>query len=173
MRTGGGMEFADLLLPAALGRAAATLGLPGLYWSRDYVEDGGLMSYSADLVELRRRVAAHVDTILKGAKPADLPTWLAKQDRVMSLRQAPPACGRSTRDGSSRSARRSAHRRGRWATGRPCTRRRGCSPPSPAAASRTEPDPRGHLARSARPRRRTHDTGARCRRGTRRCTPFR
>src|SRR5262245_44234439 len=31
------MEFADLLLPAALGRAAATLGLPGLYWSRDYV----------------------------------------------------------------------------------------------------------------------------------------
>jgi putative tryptophan/tyrosine transport system substrate-binding protein len=47
--------------------------LPGIYWSRDYVEAGGLMAYSADIDDLRRRVATHVDKILRGAIPADLP----------------------------------------------------------------------------------------------------
>ena len=70
-------------------RASATLGLPGMYWSRDYVEDGGLMSYSADLVELRRRVATYIDKILKGAKPADLPVEQpTKFELVINLRTA-------------------------------------------------------------------------------------
>jgi len=70
-------------------RAAAKLGLPGMYWSREYVEDGGLMSYSADLVELRRRVATYVDKILKGAKPADLPVEQpTKFELVINLRTA-------------------------------------------------------------------------------------
>lgn len=47
--------------------------LPGIYWDRSYVEAGGLMSYSADFKELRRRAAHYVDKILKGAKPGDLP----------------------------------------------------------------------------------------------------
>jgi putative ABC transport system substrate-binding protein len=47
--------------------------LPGIYWDRSYVEAGGLMSYSADFTELRRRAAHYVDKILKGAKPRDLP----------------------------------------------------------------------------------------------------
>ena len=47
--------------------------LPGIYWDRSYVEDGGLMTYSANPTELRRRAAHYVDRILKGAKPADLP----------------------------------------------------------------------------------------------------
>ena len=47
--------------------------LPGLYWTREYVEDGGLMTYSANRAELLRRAATYVDKILKGAKPADLP----------------------------------------------------------------------------------------------------
>jgi len=47
--------------------------MPGIYWDRSYVEAGGLISYSADLAELRRRTAHYVDKILKGAKPRDLP----------------------------------------------------------------------------------------------------
>jgi len=47
--------------------------LPAIYWAREYVDDGGLMTYSASVAELRRRAATYVDKILKGAKPADLP----------------------------------------------------------------------------------------------------
>ena len=47
--------------------------LPGMYATREYVDVGGLMSYSASTVDLRRRAAVFVDKILKGAKPADLP----------------------------------------------------------------------------------------------------
>jgi putative tryptophan/tyrosine transport system substrate-binding protein len=47
--------------------------LPSMYGSTDAVDDGGLMSYGADLADSYRRVAYFVDRILKGAKPADLP----------------------------------------------------------------------------------------------------
>ena len=47
--------------------------LPGIYWARDYVEEGGLMSYGASFDDVGRRAAYFVDRILKGAKPADLP----------------------------------------------------------------------------------------------------
>jgi len=47
--------------------------LPGIYWARDYVEPGGLMSYGASFDDVGRRAAYFVDRILKGAKPADLP----------------------------------------------------------------------------------------------------
>jgi len=47
--------------------------LPSVHTNKEYVEAGGLMSYSADLMESYQRVAYFVDRILKGAKPADLP----------------------------------------------------------------------------------------------------
>jgi putative ABC transport system substrate-binding protein len=47
--------------------------LPSLYYTRVFVDAGGLMSYGADLAESYRRVAYYVDRILKGTKPADLP----------------------------------------------------------------------------------------------------
>jgi putative tryptophan/tyrosine transport system substrate-binding protein len=47
--------------------------LPGIYWVRDFVEAGGLMSYGANFGEVGRRAAYFVDKILKGVKPADLP----------------------------------------------------------------------------------------------------
>ena len=47
--------------------------LPATYPFPEYVEAGGLMSYSANMVDLYRRAATYVDKILKGAKPADLP----------------------------------------------------------------------------------------------------
>jgi putative tryptophan/tyrosine transport system substrate-binding protein len=47
--------------------------LPAIYPQKEYVEDGGLMSYGVSIVDLYRRAATYVDKILKGAKPADLP----------------------------------------------------------------------------------------------------
>jgi putative ABC transport system substrate-binding protein len=47
--------------------------LPSMYERIDYVEAGGLMSYSSNDAENYRRAAYYVDKILKGAKPADLP----------------------------------------------------------------------------------------------------
>jgi putative ABC transport system substrate-binding protein len=52
---------------------AAKSRLPAMYELRQYVEAGGLSSYSVDLIENWRRAAVFVDKILKGAKPADLP----------------------------------------------------------------------------------------------------
>ena len=52
---------------------AAAHRLPVIYEYDLYVRDGGLMSYGPDLDESFARVAALVDRILKGAKPAELP----------------------------------------------------------------------------------------------------
>ena len=47
--------------------------LPAVYPVRDFVDDGGLMSYGPLWADLYRRAATYVDKILKGAKPSDLP----------------------------------------------------------------------------------------------------
>jgi putative ABC transport system substrate-binding protein len=68
---------------------AAKNRLPALYNSRVDVEAGGLMSYGFDALERQRRVAALVDKILKGAKPADLPVEQpTKFDLAINLKTA-------------------------------------------------------------------------------------
>lgn len=52
---------------------AATRRLPAIYESDNYVRDGGLMSYGADLSESLTRAAAMVDRIFKGTRPGDIP----------------------------------------------------------------------------------------------------
>jgi putative ABC transport system substrate-binding protein len=52
---------------------AAKSRLPAMYTQNEYVEAGGLMSYSPNYNEMYRRAATYVDKILKGAKPGDLP----------------------------------------------------------------------------------------------------
>ena len=55
-----------------VGHAARTR-LPAMYANREFVDDGGLMSYGAKFSANFRRAAAYVDKILKGAKPGELP----------------------------------------------------------------------------------------------------
>jgi putative tryptophan/tyrosine transport system substrate-binding protein len=52
---------------------AAKARLPAMYAVRQFVDHGGLMFYGASLAEMYRHAAVHVDRILKGAKPGDLP----------------------------------------------------------------------------------------------------
>jgi ABC-type uncharacterized transport system substrate-binding protein len=47
--------------------------LPAMYESREFIEDGGLISYGPNVPDLSRRAAAFVVKILNGAKPAELP----------------------------------------------------------------------------------------------------
>jgi putative ABC transport system substrate-binding protein len=52
---------------------AAARKIPAVYGYRDFVDQGGLMSYGPDRPDQYRRTAIYVDKILKGAKPSDLP----------------------------------------------------------------------------------------------------
>jgi putative tryptophan/tyrosine transport system substrate-binding protein len=61
---------------------AARHRLPTIYQWVEHVEDGGLMAYGASLRWATRRVAAYIDRIFKGAKPADLPV---EQATVLAL----------------------------------------------------------------------------------------
>ncbi|HSE88733.1 MAG TPA: ABC transporter substrate-binding protein [Candidatus Binatia bacterium] len=68
---------------------AAKYRLPAIYFQREFVDEGGLMYYGADYVDLFRRAAMYVDKILKGAKPADLPVQQAtKFEFVINLKAA-------------------------------------------------------------------------------------
>ncbi len=68
---------------------AAKYQLPAIYSQKEYVDEGGLMSYGADYDDLFRRAAVYVDKILKGAKPADLPVQQATQFQfVINLKAA-------------------------------------------------------------------------------------
>jgi putative ABC transport system substrate-binding protein len=74
---------------ARIAQLAAMLRLPAVYFFRESVEAGGLMSYGPSLHDLGRRAATYVDKILNGAKPADLPVEQPTRfDLVINLKAA-------------------------------------------------------------------------------------
>jgi putative ABC transport system substrate-binding protein len=70
--------------------SASTHRLPAMYSFRNfYMNEGGLISYGVDLVDIWRRAATYVDKILRGAKPADLPVEQpTKFELVINLKTA-------------------------------------------------------------------------------------
>jgi putative tryptophan/tyrosine transport system substrate-binding protein len=72
-----------------LAELAAKHRLPSTYHLKEFVEDGGLMSYAPDVADMSRRAAGYVDKILKGAKPGDLPVEQpTKFELVVNLKTA-------------------------------------------------------------------------------------
>ena len=84
--TQSGLAFLHRDLIIAL---AARHKLPAVYYERNFVAAGGLISYGPDFVEQHRQAATYVDRILKGAKPADLPVQApTKVELVINLKTA-------------------------------------------------------------------------------------
>jgi putative ABC transport system substrate-binding protein len=68
---------------------AARSGLPALYSQREFAADGGLVSYGPSLSEMFRGAATHVDKILRGARPGDIPVEQpTKFELVINLKTA-------------------------------------------------------------------------------------
>jgi putative tryptophan/tyrosine transport system substrate-binding protein len=92
-----GRADAVLVLPASIlfsqrtkiADLAAKRQLPAMYISREFVEDGGLISYGTSVPDLFRRAAIYADKILKGANPGDLPIEQpTKFELVINLKAA-------------------------------------------------------------------------------------
>jgi putative ABC transport system substrate-binding protein len=86
MTTGARSFFTERKQIVAL---AVKYRLPSIYYQKEFVDEGGLMSYGVDFDDLYRRAAVYVDKILKGAQPADLPVQQAtKFEFVINLKAA-------------------------------------------------------------------------------------
>lgn len=66
-------DFFTLANRTQLLAAIAEARVPAVFWSRTFVDEGGLMSYSTDSAEQLHRAASYIDRILRGALAADLP----------------------------------------------------------------------------------------------------
>ena len=91
-RSGALIVFDDPVLwsyRAQIVALAAAQKIPAMYGYKDFVDDGGLISYGPDRPDQYRRTATFVDKLLKGAKPADLPVEQpTKFELVINLKTA-------------------------------------------------------------------------------------
>jgi putative ABC transport system substrate-binding protein len=67
--------------------------LPAVYPFREFVDDGGILSYGPDLLEQYHRIAGFVDRILKGAKPEELPVELSTRFELVVNRKLAKGLG--------------------------------------------------------------------------------
>ena len=68
---------------------AAQAKIPAVYGFKEFVAEGGMISYGANISDTYRRAANYVDRILKGANPAELPVQLpSKFELVVNLKAA-------------------------------------------------------------------------------------
>ena len=72
---------------------AARNRLPAMYYQREFVDAGGLVSYGASLSAIFRHAATHVDKILRGAKPGDLPVEQPTKFELVINRKAAKGLG--------------------------------------------------------------------------------
>ncbi len=86
-------DFLTHILQEDIARAANAMGVPTMAEQRVFVEQGGLMSYGADLPELFRRAATYVDEILNGASPAEMPIQLATEFELVVNQRTADALG--------------------------------------------------------------------------------
>ena len=95
-RVGAVIVPANLPVPAhEIAQLALRHRLPTISLLSQYPESGGLMSYGASLIDIRRRAVAYVDKILKGAKPADLPVERPTTFELVMNRRTAQALGLS------------------------------------------------------------------------------
>jgi putative ABC transport system substrate-binding protein len=90
---GGGLIFPGDTFIGALRQPIVEMAvryqLPAIYPNRLYPEDGGLLSYGSDPLDMYRRSATYVDRILRGDKPADLPVQQpVKFELVINMKTA-------------------------------------------------------------------------------------
>lgn len=72
---------------------ASRARIPAMYGAPEFVEAGGLISYSASFSSNYRRAAAYVDRILRGASPADLPVEQSREFELVINRRTAAALG--------------------------------------------------------------------------------
>lgn len=82
-------DFFTMAHRAELLAAIAEAHVPAVFWSRTFVDEGGLMSYSTDSAEQLRRAASYIDRILTGAQAGELPVQNpTKFELVINLKTA-------------------------------------------------------------------------------------
>jgi len=87
---------ANLPVPAQqIAESAQRHRLPSISLVSHFTESGGLMSYGASLIDIRRRSVTYVDRILKGAKPGDLPVERPTTFELVINRKTAQALGMS------------------------------------------------------------------------------